>query len=162
MTTRRIVIVDPGDVDLVKRLAAENGVEASELRVKGLEPVTTVTFVLVGAVAAVATVAHLVEAHKGGQLIDLRANAPQPICRTRNVVYGLVVIISDEGKVSVEVKEPKEMFGTVIEALQKIAVDVGSAGIDAIADSAKQKFGSDIAVSLDRVADLPPSVNPND
>jgi hypothetical protein len=124
--------------------------------VRGIEPILTVTLVLLGATTAVATVAQLVDERKGGQVVDLRPGAPSPVYRTPKVVYGLVIVISEEGKITVEVKEPKKMFGTVIEALQKIATDIGKAGIESIADSARQRFGNDVTVEVDRVDDLPP------
>jgi hypothetical protein len=157
MTTQKIIVVDRDDAALVHHLAAENEIKASELGDLGIEPITTVTFVLFGAVAAVATVAHLVEVHKGGQVIDLRAGVPEAIYRSKGVVYGLVIIIADDGKITVEVKEPKQMFGTVIEALQKIAIELGKAGINSIADSVRKQLGDKVSVNVEHAAELPPA-----
>lgn len=155
MTTQAIIVVDKGDRDLVRRLAAENETKASELGDIGVEPITTATFLLIGTVAAVATVAHLVEVHKGGQVIDLRPGVPEAIYRSKGVVYGLVIMIALNGTITVEVKEPKQMFGTVIEALQKIAIELGKAGINSIADSVQKQLGDKVSVKVDHAAEVP-------
>jgi hypothetical protein len=49
------------------------------------------------------------------------------------VVYGLVVIIATDGKVTVEVKEPKGMFGQVIDAIRGILSDAAKTRVEQIA-----------------------------
>jgi hypothetical protein len=135
------VIVDAEDKDEVLRIAQENGVEVQVFEERGFEPVTTVTLALLGGAAAVSAVAYLIDQRKGGQIIDLRPTAPKTAYRSRNVTYGLVIIIASDGQVTVEVKEPKGMFGQVVEALRGITVDVGKAGVGAVAEAAKAAVG---------------------
>ena len=135
------VIVDAEEKDAALRIARENGVEVQVFEERGFEPVTTVTLALLGGAAAVSTVAYLIDQWKGGQVIDLRPGALKPAYRTRDVTYGLVLIIASDGQVTVEVKEPKGMFGQVVEALSGITVEVGKAGIGAVAEAAKAAVG---------------------
>jgi hypothetical protein len=44
--TQQIVIVDQNDADFVRRLAAEHDVQVREIPVRGIEPILTVTLVL--------------------------------------------------------------------------------------------------------------------
>jgi hypothetical protein len=150
------VIVEPTDADLVRRLASEHGVQANEVTEKGFfEPVTTLTFVLLGGAAAVGAVVHLLDAHKGGQVIDLRPGAPRAFYRTADLVYGLVVVIAEDGKVTVDVKEPKGMFGMVVEAVQHIAVDLGKSGIEALAAAVENQLAGDVTVAVERATGMP-------
>lgn len=149
MAERQVLVVDRADADLVRSTSAEHGVAVEEIPTLGLEPVTTVTFSLLGAAAAVAAVVGLLERHKGGQVIDLRPGAPRAFYRTRDVVYGLVVVVAADGRVLVEVKEPTDMFGAAIEALQRVATGVGSAGVSAVAAAAKDELGSAATVTVE-------------
>jgi hypothetical protein len=144
----QFVIVEATDVDEAIRLAASNGVEVEEVRVRGIEPVTTVTLLLLGGASAVATVAQLIDQAKGGQVIDLRANAPKTVYRSRDVVYGLVLIIASDGAVKVEVKEPRGMFGQVLDSLKGLGADLGKAGVNAIAEAVKKRVGDNASVTI--------------
>jgi hypothetical protein len=75
---REFVIIDPEELDHARRIASDNGVELEQLEVRALEPVTTVTLIVMGSSLAVATVVYLLDKHKGGQVIDLRPGAPKP------------------------------------------------------------------------------------
>ena len=75
-----------------------------------------------------ATVARLVDQHKGGQVIDLRPGSPRPVYRSRDVVHGLVVVITHSGVVRVEVLEPQGMFGTVCKSLVSALPELTGAG----------------------------------
>jgi hypothetical protein len=149
MAESELVVVDRADADLVRATAADHGVRAEELPTRGLEPVTTVTFALLGAAAAVATVVGLLERHKGGQVIDLRPGAPRAFYRSRDVVYGLVVLIAADGRVLVEVKEPTDTFATAIQALQRVAVGVGSAGSAAVGAAVRAELGATATVTVE-------------
>ncbi len=144
-----VVLVDPEDREYVLGLAREHDVEAEEAEVHGIEPVITVTLLLFGAAAAVGAVQQLVESHKGGQMIDLRPNAPKIAYRDKGVVYGTVIMIATDGKVTVEVHEPKGMFGQVMEALTKVAVDTATASIEAIGEAAKKIVGDKADVRVE-------------
>ena len=122
------VIVEAGAAEEVAAIAATHGVRVEPVPAVGLEPVTTVTLALVGSVTAVATVARLVDQHKGGQVIDLRPGSPRPVYRSRDVVHGLVVVITHSGVVRVEVLEPQGMFGTVCKSLVSALPELTGAG----------------------------------
>jgi hypothetical protein len=145
---QEIVIVERDDVAEVMRFAAENGVEVQEFPTRGMEPVTTVTLLLLGGTAAVATVAYLIDRAKGGQVIDLRDKAPKAVYRSRDVVYGLVLIVATDGTVTVEVKEPRGMFGQVMETLKGISVELGKAGIATVTEVVKKTVGDAAQVTI--------------
>jgi hypothetical protein len=104
---QEILIIEREDIAQARRFAAAHGVDVEEVDVRGIEPVWTVTLLLLGAPAAVATVVHLLENAKGGQVIDLRPGASATFYRSKDLVYGLVVVLGTDGKVTVEVKEPE-------------------------------------------------------
>jgi hypothetical protein len=103
------------ELDHARRIASDNGVDLEQLEVRALEPVTTVTLIVMGSSLAVATVVYLLDKHKDGQVIDLRPGAPKAFYRSKDVVYGLVLIIATDGKVTVEVKEPLRPSSTTPE-----------------------------------------------
>ena len=144
-----VIVVAPEDLQYVIGLAADHDVEVEEAEVHGIEPVITVTLLLFGATAAVAAVQQFIETHKGGQVIDLRPTAPKFAYRDKGVVYGIVIIIATDGKVTVEVHEPKGMFGQVMEALTKVAVDTAKASIEAIGEAAKKAVGNTADVRVE-------------
>jgi hypothetical protein len=146
-----IVVIEPEDLDYARELAEAHGVRMEEMSVRGIEPVLTVTLVLFGAALAVGTVVYLLDKAKGGQVIDLRESMQKKFYRTDDVAYGLVVIITADGKVTVEVKEPRGLFGEVIDALTKVTVDLGKAGLDVVAHTAKGAVGDKGNVKVEPV-----------
>jgi hypothetical protein len=143
--TRAVIVLDPSQAPSAHTLAAAHGVKVEQVPQRGIEPVTTVTLILVGTVAAVRAVQHILfEQRKGGQVIDLRPGAEEAFYRTPKLMYGIVVILASDGRVTVGVKEPDGMFAKVISTLPALL----SSG-----DSAKQAahivtktFGSDVQV----------------
>ncbi len=123
--------------------------EVEQVPRRGIEPVVTVTLVLVGATAAVGAVLHVLEQRKGGQVIDLRPGAPKAFYRTPDVVYGTVVIVAVDGKVTVEVKEPDGMFGKVISALPQLLSGGGSA--EQVAQVVTKTFGADVQIETAQI-----------
>lgn len=95
------------------------------------------------------TVVHLLDRAKGGQVIDLREGVQKKFYRTDDVAYGLVVIIAFDGKVTVEVREPRGLFGEVIDALTEATVGLGKAGIDSVADAARKTIGANGGVRVE-------------
>ncbi len=136
-----IVVVEPEDVEYVRGLAAEHGLRVDEIPVRGLEPVLTVTLALLGGATVVSLVSQLIEEHKGGQVIDLRPSSPKPFYRTKDLIFGLVVILAQDGTVTVEVKEPRGSFGQVLEALKSLAVELAGSSSEEVAQAAQQKVG---------------------
>ncbi|MCU1496381.1 MAG: hypothetical protein JWM47_334 [Acidimicrobiales bacterium] len=153
---REIVIIEPEDLKVAREIAAEHEVEVHEVEVLGIEPITTITLIFLGGSLAVGTVVYLLEKRKGGQIIDLRPGSPKVFYRSKDVVYGLVVILATDGKVTIEVKEPKGMFGEVIAALQGILTDIAKAGIEEISKAAKAALGDKATVNVEAVSSADP------
>jgi hypothetical protein len=144
-----VVVLDPSQVPDARTLAAAHGVEAQRIPTLGIEPVATVTLILLGSVAAVATVLQVLEQHKGGQVIDLRPGAPKAFYRTPDVVYGTVVIVTGDGKVTVEVKEPDGMFGKVISTLPQLLS--GGDSTEQVAQKVTATFGPDLEIETTEI-----------
>lgn len=102
--------------DLFKAASSE-GVQIEKLEDFNLVDPESISVILLGTSLAVSTVAYLVEQWRGGQVFDLRVEAKRPAYRSKDIVFGLVEIIAVDGSVSVEVKEPKGMFGQVLDTL---------------------------------------------
>jgi hypothetical protein len=111
---------------------------------RGIEPVATVTLVLMGTAAAVGAVLHVLEQRRGGQVIDLRPQR-EAIYRTPDVVYGTVIIIAEDGQVTVEVKEPDGMFGKVISTLPEL-LSGGTGSAEQVAQAVTETLGSAVEV----------------
>jgi hypothetical protein len=96
----------------------------------------------------VSLVSHMIEEHKGGQVIDLRPNSPKPFYRTKDLIFGLVVILAEDGTVTVEVKEPRGTFGQVLEALKSLLVELAGASLKEVAPAAQQKVGDTASLTI--------------
>lgn len=138
---QQLTVINPEDLDSAREAAAEHGVALEELTVRGIEPVLTITLVLTGIPVAVSTVVHLLDRQKGGQVIDLRPGAPKVLYRSKDVLYGLVIVLTHDGKVTVEVKEPRGMFGEVLDALKGIIVDLAGASTETVASNVTETVG---------------------
>lgn len=149
-TDTMLVVVDSRDKEHAMELAEQNGVHARIAPARGFEPVTTTTLLLMGAASAVATVVYLIDKEKGGQIIDLRQGAVKSFYRTNDVAYGLVVVIAKDGSATVEVKEPKGMFGVVVQALMEVMVGLGDKEIKAAASAAEAVVGDSATVAIDQ------------
>lgn len=147
--TQDVLIVDNEDVDFVVRTGAEQGVSVQRADLRGVEPVLTTTLVLFGTATAVALVSGLVERHRGGQVIDLRPHTPKPIYRSRDVVFGLVVIYAVDGRVTVDVKEPAGMFGQVLDSLTAILGDLVGAGVADVAATVTERISDAATVTTE-------------
>ena len=140
-----VVVLEPSQVPAARELAATHGVEVEEVPRRGIEPVATVTLLLMGAAAAVGAVLHILEQRKGGQVIDLRPGAPKAFYRTADVVYGTVVIVTEDGKVTVDVKEPQGMFGKVISTLPELLFGGGGSAKE-VTQAVTEAFGHDVEI----------------
>ena len=117
------------DLELLKAIVAEE--EGVELEVvkrdeRGFAPVIVIA---------------LIGRRKGGQIIDLRDGAAEIARRDKGVVYGLIVIIAGDGKVTVDVKEPKGFFGAVIKDVLDALQGVVAKSIGSVADAATAAAG---------------------
>ncbi len=142
-----MVVVDPADFEEVKRLAAANGVDVEEIQQEGFTGVE-ILLVILGTASAVTLTIDAIERLKGGQVIDMRPGAVRMAYRTRDVMYGLVIIIGVDGSLTLEVKEPTTMFATVVEAVQKVVVDLAKDSVKAIADAVREAVGDAAKVQL--------------
>jgi hypothetical protein len=143
--SQAIVVLDPCQVPAARTLAAAHGVEVEQVPRRGIEPVVTVTLVLTGAAIAVASVMAILDQRKGGQVVDLRPGAPKAFYRTPDVVYGTVVIVTADGRVTVEVHEPDGMFGKVVAALPEL-LSAGGGSAAEIARVVVEAFGPHVKV----------------
>lgn len=144
--TEAFIEIDAKEVDLIEALAKENEVQYEFVQHEGLEPVTSVAVILWGSSLAVATVVYLLDRRKGGQVIDLRPHAKSSFYRSTDLQYGLVAIHAEDGELKVEVKEPKGMFGTVIESMANLVRQSAAPDAATLHDSIKKHFGSAVTV----------------
>lgn len=145
---RETTIVDVADLEAIEAFAESHGVQLEELPSRDLEPVTTVTLIVIGTALAVGAVTSFIERRKGGQMIDLRPGAPRVAYRDKNVTYGLVIVLLADGTVSVEVKQPKDMFVQVVEAVLKSLLELGGgASVATVAAAVKAVAGSSVSVT---------------
>ncbi|MEV4416600.1 hypothetical protein [Catellatospora sp. NPDC049609] len=139
----RLVLEDLSDDELAEltALAEEHDVQLLREGDRG-EPITIA--VLIGGALAVGAVMHEFERRRGGQVIDLRKDAPQPAYRDKGLQYGLVMIRSEDGTVRVEVHEPRGVLGQVLESINSVVgtltgqepVDLLTAVREAVGDRA--------------------------
>ncbi len=123
---RQVVHVSREDLPTLRQVASSNGVEVHEVQQREFEPATMIMLVLVGGALAIASVTHALEVRKGGQIIDLRPGASMPIYRSKDLLYGLILVFAVDGKVSVQAHEAKGTFDLISEKL--IAALPGLAG----------------------------------
>jgi hypothetical protein len=143
---RELTTVEARDLAEVREIAATHGVEVEEVPQSGIEPVTTTLILLVGVPLAVSAVVSILDRKKGGQIIDLRPAAPKVLYRSKDVVYGLVIVLTADGAVRVEVKQPKDMFTQVVEALAKALLSLKDATADSVAVCAAEVVGAHASV----------------
>jgi len=150
---RRPVPVDsPVEEALLRQIAREHGVriERSEDRT-GVEVV--VVLAVVGAATAVAgAIADYLERRKGGQVIDMRKDANTVAYRDKGVVYGVIVIIADDGKVTVDVKEPKGYYLQLISEILTSLTSIATKTIETVAAAAKAAAGDKAEVTVQPAA----------
>lgn len=139
------VLADTQDLAKIRRLAEGEGVLIEIIGERDLIDPVSVTLLLVGTSLGVSMVAYLIEQQKGGQVFDLREGATRRAYRSRDVEYGLVQIIAQDGTVKVEVKEPRGMFGQVLDTLRLIIKDMVSPMAGSVESAAKDAVG-DLAV----------------
>jgi hypothetical protein len=144
------VIANSDEVGYIRRLAGDHGVTLEEIPARGLEPVLTVTLLLMGTGAAVGMVMALIDEHRGGQIIDLRPGSPRVIYRSNDVKYGLIVILCADGQVKIEVKEPRGMFGQTLDTIQSIIGDLAGKNAPEVSVLVGSKLGDEVEVSADQ------------
>ena len=133
---QQILVIEPEELETARAIAKEQGVELHELPIHGLEPIATASILLLGSTVAVATVGRVLDQRKGGQVIDVRAGSPRVLYRSRDVAYGLVVLIAADGTVTIDVHQPQDMFHEVCSALHGIVSTASGADVRAVAERA--------------------------
>lgn len=128
-----VASVSPEDLPAAREAAAQHQVEIREMPATGIDPVSAVALLLIGSALGVSIVQRAIDARRGGQVIDLRPDAPRNFYRDREVVYGLVVVLGADGSVTVEVKEPNGNFREIIDAVAKLTASLAEISIEAIA-----------------------------
>ena len=141
-----LVIVDLDEVEFVRRIASEHNVSVDEVTARGIEPVLTITLILVGTAAAVGAAVSLIDEHRGGQVIDLRRGVSKTFYRSRDIKYGLILILTVDGHVQVEVKEPRGAFGQLVDGLTSLVGDLGSQSASSVAQAVQKTLGDEVAV----------------
>ena len=144
-TVNELLIIDADELEYVEEVAAEHDVSLRRLEQRGFEPVTAIALSIAGAAAAVATVVYLLDRRRGGQVVDLRPGAPRTIYRSQDVLFGLVVVITATGTVSVQVREPRGMFGQVTELITGLVGDMAGSEATVIADLIQGQLSPDAA-----------------
>lgn len=151
--TKARVIIDPTELAFIRTVATENGVKIEVRDQRGFIDPATLMVVFMGSALAVATVSRLLEEHRGGQVLDMRPNAPKQAYRSPDVVYGLVVIIAVDGTVSVDVKQPKDMFTVVVEEIRKAVVGLATASLETVGKAVKEAVGDRGETTVQQVTD---------
>jgi hypothetical protein len=149
---REVLVVERGDLEEVARVAREQGVQVQTLEEQGFEPISTVTLLLLGSSLAIATVSMALEQAHGGQVFDLRPGEARRAYRTRDVMYGLVVIYAVDGTIDVQVKEVKGAFGQVVEAIQAVVTELGKASLAGAKDAVQRAVGDKGTVTATQAA----------
>ena len=147
-TERQQIEVNPEEFEILKaEVAAQPGAKLEIIEEgEGIAPLIVVG-IIGGASFVGGTVAYILDQRKGGQVIDLREGAAKQGYRSKEVVYGLVLIYSADGTVTVEVKEPKGFFGQVIKDVLDALTDMVTRSVEAVAEVAKQAVGDRATVT---------------
>jgi hypothetical protein len=148
-----IVAVRPDEVDTLLDLARQHDVAVERIPGRGFEPVTMLTFSIVGTTVAVSTLVYLLDRRKGGQVVDLRPGAARMIYRTTDVAYGLVVMIAVDGSLKIEVREPKGMFGQVCELVTELSGQLLGQGVSSVQQAVEGRLDGDVAAVVPRAGD---------
>lgn len=154
-TARAVITVRREDLSAARATAAEHEVAVTEIPASGIDPISAVALVLIGSSLAVSLVQRAIDARQGGQVIDLRPEAGKHFYRTRDVVYGLVVVIGTDGSVTVEVREPDGNFREVIETVAKLTMSLGEVGIEAIAKVLRVNLPAEARNAVTVIAEHP-------
>lgn len=141
-----ILILDRSEIPDAQALAAEFGARTELVPSRGIEPVTTVTLLLIGPALVIAAVRQALEQRKGGQIIDLRPGVPKAFYRTTDLIYGLIVVVTSDGNVSVQTSDPGKVVDRLSSTFSKWMAD-GNIGAKETAEVLAAKLGPDAKVT---------------
>lgn len=150
---QRQIEVSPEELELVKaEVEKEPDAEVQILEQgEGIAPL--IVILIIGSVGLVGgTVDYILDRRQGGQVIDLREEGEKRQYRSKDVKYGLVVIYAADGKVTVEVHEPRGFFGTVVKDVTDALAGIVTKTAEAVAKAAKEAAGDKGTVKTDPAA----------
>jgi hypothetical protein len=142
-----VLVVAGSELANARSLAAEHGVSIEPVPDRGIEPVTTVTLLLIGPAVAVGAVRQALDQRRGGQVIDLRPGAPASFYRTTDLAYGLIVVIAVDGKVTLRSSDTSNVLDKVISALPMLTAG-NNGGAKQAAKVLARALGSDAEVTM--------------
>jgi hypothetical protein len=132
--------IDNEDLKVAQEFAIEAGAELQlDTKLQFGDPVSIV--LIAGGIMAVTKVTFdLIDKYRGGMIVDLRPSAEQLVRRDKSVTAGVALVITDDRKVRIEVKDaPKDALerwvSEIIRGVLKTAKDV--------TDSASKEFGEE-------------------
>jgi hypothetical protein len=143
---REAITVEQDEVEFVTLAAKERGAQVQRLNVRNIEPVTTVTLVVIGSAALVGMISYLLEQRRGGQVIDLAGPEPK-FYRDRGLIYGLVVVKLQDGNIKIEVREPRGLLGQVMDTLRGMVGDLAKTAADVGAKRVQAALGGHATVA---------------
>lgn len=151
--TEEFLSVPAEDIEYLHNIADRYGVDVSESKPLGIEVVSTIAVALLGSALAVNTVRRLLEERKGGQVIDMRPDAGRAVFRSRDVQYGLIVVLAADGTVTVRATDSKDELTPVIESLRGLTTGVGGASVGAVEQAVRGRLGSDVEITAKPIQD---------
>jgi hypothetical protein len=146
--------VEPDELNLLQEYVADTpGLELEVIQEAepGIAPLLILG--IIGAASLVAgAVTYLADMRRGGQVIDLR-EGHDLAKRSREVIYGYVLIIAADGKVSIEVHEPKNFFAGVIKDVLEAVQNIATKTMETAAEAAKAAVGNRGSVTTEPGSD---------
>lgn len=144
-STEEFLMVPTEDIEYLREIADRNGVDVSESEALGIEPVSTTAVALLGSALAISTVRRLLEERRGGQMIDLRPGASRAVYRSRDIQYGLIVVLAADGTVTVRATDSQDELALVMEALRGLGAG-SEADTGAVEQAVRGRLGSDAEI----------------
>lgn len=146
---QELVTVPSDDLTYLKSVAPQYAVRVQEVPSRQiLEYASMVSCLLAGSSIAVTRVMHLLDERNGGQVIDLRPEAHKPVYRSRDVQYGLIVILGDDGSVLVRHNNLRRDLESLLSALPNSAKKSASIHASDILKAIRQEIESESEVSI--------------
>jgi hypothetical protein len=148
---RTLQLQDADEERLLREIAAPLGVAVEAVKIRAPDPSLIVYLVGTAALVALA-VERFHERRKGGQLVDLRPGASQLVRRDQGILYGYVVILTGDGQVRVEVKEPENQLSRVVTDVLSAVAESQAASVEQLAELVATITGGEgeVTVSHDR------------
>jgi hypothetical protein len=130
---RELVSVDDvHELAVLREVAADFGLTVEDVRPRDLG-VATAVFVVGAAAVVAAALRSFADRRRGGQVIDLRPGRPLAR-RDPELMFGLVIVIAEDGRAEIRVWEPKDQFQEVV---SDVLTAITSAGGTALAEVSK-------------------------